>query len=161
MLGPHPARTPSVSVTGRYASGGVAEFLSASWIAEMDRAARAAPSLAGLGREGPLVVEQRVGRADDEVVYHLAFTSEGARVQAGPAATPDLTLVVDAETARRLQEGTLNAQQAAAAGRLKVRGHLGRLRAAGEALRSVEDVFRAVREATTYPAGREGAAGRQ
>jgi hypothetical protein len=139
----------------------VAEFLSASWIAEMDRAARDAPSLAPLGAGETLVVEQRVHLGDRDVVYHLAFTSDGARVRAGPAESPDLTVVVDAVTARQLQAGTVKAQQAAVAGRLKIRGNIRRLRAAGDALESVEDVFRAVREATTYPAESEGAEDRR
>jgi putative sterol carrier protein len=130
----------------------VAEFLSESWVAEMDRAARDAPALAAVGAAEALVVEQRVRRGDDLVVYHLAFASDGTRVRVGPATTPDLVLITDAATARGLQLGTVNAEQAAMAGRLKIRGQIGRLRAAGEALRSMDDVFRAVRDATTYPA---------
>jgi hypothetical protein len=134
----------------------VAEFLSESWIAELDRAARDATSLGQLGSPEALVVEQRVQRGDDEVVYHVSFASTGARVHGGPAAAPDLVLVTDAETARHLQQGTLNAQEAARGHRLKVRGRVGRLRAAGEALRSLDDVFQAVRDATTYPAASGG-----
>jgi len=130
----------------------VAEFLSETWIAELDRAARDSASLGQLGSPEPFVVEQRVQRGDDEVVYHVSFASTGARVHSGPAAAPDLVLVTDAETARRLQRGTLNAQEAAVGNRLKVRGRVGRLRAAGEALRSLDDVFQTVRDATTYPA---------
>lgn len=133
----------------------MAEFLSESWIAELDRAARGASSLAGLGAADSLVVEQRVRRGDGEVVYHFAFGSDGARVRRGPAEAPDLVVVTDIVTARGLQQGTVNAQQAAVAGGLKVSGDIGRLRAAGEALRNVDDVFRTVREATTYPEGRE------
>jgi hypothetical protein len=130
----------------------VAEFLSETWIAELDRAARDSASLGQLGSPEPFVVEQRVQHGDDEVVYHVSFASTGARVHSGPAAAPDLVLVTDAETARRLQRGTLNAQEAAVSNRLKVRGRVGRLRAAGEALRSLDDVFQTVRDATTYPA---------
>ena len=133
----------------------MAEFLSESWIADLDRAARDAPSLAGVGLSAPLVVEQRVHGGVDDVVYHFTFTSEGARVQPGPAESPDVVLVTDVTTARALQLGTVSAHQAAAAGRLKVRGHVRRLRAATEALRSLDDVFHTVREATTYPAQSE------
>lgn len=135
----------------------MAEFLSESWIAELDRAARDAASRGRLRLPEPLVVEQRVQRGGDEVVYHVSFASNGARVHIGPAAAPDLVLVTDAETARRLQQGTLNAQEAAVGHRLKVRGRVGRLRAAGEALRSLDDVFQTVRDATTYPAESGGA----
>jgi hypothetical protein len=135
----------------------VAEFLSESWIAELDRAARAAPSLGELGSPEPLVVEQRVRTGDDEIVYHVSFASDGARVIAGSAAAPDLVLWTDLETARRLQEGTLSAQQAAVSRRLKIRGEVRRLRTAAEALRSLDDVFQTVRDATTYPAESGGA----
>jgi hypothetical protein len=130
----------------------VAEFLSESWIAELDRAARDAPSLGRLGSPEPLVVEQRVQHGNDHIVYHVSFASTGARVHSGPAVAPDLVIVTDAETARRLQQGTLNAREAAVGHRLKVRGRVGRLRTAGEALRSLDDVFQTVRDATTYPA---------
>jgi hypothetical protein len=130
----------------------VVEFLSESWVAALDAAARAAPSLAALGVPDPFVVEQRVRQGDGEVVYHLSFQARGARVLMGPAAAPDLVLFTDADTARALQQGTLGAQDAAARRRLTIRGQAGRLRNAGEALRSLEDVFRTVRDQTTYPA---------
>jgi hypothetical protein len=139
----------------------VAEFLSESWIAELDRAARAAPSLVALGSPEPLVVEQRVQHGDHEVVYHLAFTGDGARVERGPAPAADLVVLTDMDTARRLQQGTLNAQQAAVRRKLTVRGQMGRLRSAAEALRSLDDVFRTVRDATTYPAESGDAEGRR
>src|SRR5581483_9547925 len=137
---------------GRYAPRGVVEFLSESWVAALDAAARAAPSLATLGTPDPFVVEQRVRRGDDEVVYHLSFQAGGARVLPGPASAPDLVLVTDSDTARGLQQGTLTAQDAAVRRRLTIRGQVGRLGSAAEALRGLEDVFRTVRDATTYPA---------
>lgn len=133
----------------------MAEFLSESWIADLDRAARGAASLAEVGATVPLVVEQRVHGDVDDVVYHFTFTSEGARVQPGPAESPDVVLVTDVTTARALQLGTVSAHQAAAEGHLKLRGHVRRLRAATDALRSLDDVFHTVREATTYPAQSE------
>jgi SCP-2 sterol transfer family len=139
----------------------VAEFLSESWIAELDRAAHDVPSLAAVGSPQPLVVEQRVRRGDREIVYHVSFTADGARVHLGSAVAPDLVIATDADTARRLHEGTLNAQQAAARRKLKIRGQVGRLRTVGEALRRLDDVFQTVRDATTYPAESGGAEGRR
>jgi hypothetical protein len=127
----------------------VPQLLSEAWIAALDRAARASPELASVGAEAPLVIEQRVRRGRDEVVYALCFDATGARVVAGPASSPDVVLLTDAATARALQQGGLNAQQAAVSGRLKLRGDIERLRAAGDALRAVGDVFRDVRSATT------------
>ena len=128
----------------------VAEFLSEAWIVALDRAARAAPDLASVAPDAPLVIEQRVRRDGDEVVYALCFDATGARVVPGPASSPDAVLVTDAPTAWALALGTISAQQAAVTGHLKLRGDVERLRAAGEALRAVADVFSEVRSDTTY-----------
>ena len=158
MVGRRPGRSPkrvalnTGVATRRYAAPGVAEFLSEAWIVELDRAARDASALGGIGAPEPLVVEQRVQRSDVVVVYHFSFTPDGARVSIGPAAAPDLVLVADEDTARSLQQGSLRAQDATVSRRLKVRGQIQRLRGAGEALRSLDDVWRTVRDATTYPA---------
>ncbi|HEV2310339.1 MAG TPA: SCP2 sterol-binding domain-containing protein [Acidimicrobiia bacterium] len=125
------------------------EFLSDAWIAALDRAARAVSPLATLRGEPPLVVEQRVRRGDDEIVYSVRFDDDGVHVERGSAAKPDLVLRTDAATARAIQRGTTTAQEAVASDRLKVRGSIGRLRALGEALRTLDDVFREVRSATT------------
>jgi hypothetical protein len=130
----------------------VAEFLSDAWIAQLDRAARAAPGIRDLAADRPLVIEQHVRRGDDEIVYSLHLAAEGARVEKGAASQPDVILRTDAGTALAMQRGTMTAQDAAAAGRLKVRGTMERLRAVGEALRTLDDVFGEVRAATTDPA---------
>ena len=85
-----------------------------------------------------------------EVRYHLRLEDGGALVQAGPATSPDLRLITDYDVAVRIQRGELNAQQALAAGLLKVQGQFARLVRANDALRSLEDVFAGVRAATTY-----------
>jgi hypothetical protein len=127
----------------------MAEFLSDGWIAALDRAARAAPELATVAPDAPLVIEQRVRRGDHEVVYTLCFDSGGARVVPGPASSPDAVLLTDAPTAWGLALGTINAQQAVVTGHLRLRGDVERLRVAGEALRAVADVFSEVRSDTT------------
>jgi putative sterol carrier protein len=137
-------------------SAHVAEFLSDAWIAALDRAARSVPPLAGLAAQSRLVVEQRVRRDDAEIVYAVRFDGDGVRVEHGAAHAPDLVLHMDAVTARAIQQGTTTAQEAVASGRLKVRGRLERLRALGEALRSLDDVFRDVRAATTDGDGEPG-----
>ena len=140
----------------------MAEFLSEAWIAALDRAAREAAELASVATDAPFVIEQRVRRGDDEVVYAFCFDVSGARVVAGPVPTPDVGLLTDAVTARALQLGTMNAQQAAVTGHLKLRGDIERLRRAGEALRAVGDVFSEVRSATTYAdEGESGASARR
>ena len=130
-------------------SARVAEFLSDAWIEALDRAARTVPRLAGIAEHDALVVEQRVRREQDEVVYAVRFDHDGVRVLHGSADAPDLVLRTDAATARAIQRGTTTAQEAVATGRLKVGGRLERIRALGEALRTLDDVFRDVRTTTT------------
>jgi hypothetical protein len=134
----------------------VAEFLSDAWLAALDRAARALPPLAGLAGQPALIVEQRVRRGADEVVYSVRFDCDGVRVERGSIAAPDLVLRTDAATARAIQRGATTAQEAVASDRLKIRGSIGRLRALGEALRTLDDVFRDVRSATTDADGEPG-----
>jgi hypothetical protein len=134
----------------------VVEFLSDAWITELDRAARAAPTLAALGIPERLVVEQHVSRPDGDVVYHFVFEATGARVERGPAEDADLSLAMDTATAWELETGTVGAQEAVAAGRVKISGHAERLRAAGEALHAVHDVFAGLRDTTSSPGGPAG-----
>jgi hypothetical protein len=126
------------------------EFLSAAWIDALDAAARTA-ALPDEAADTSITVEQVVRDAPDgEVRYHLRLESGQARVQHGPADAPDLRLHSDYDTAVGLQRGEINAQGALTAGRLKVQGRLEALRHASEALRTLQDVFTAVRAGTTF-----------
>jgi putative sterol carrier protein len=130
----------------------VPEFLSREWIEALDAAARAAilPADAAVVS---IEIEQVVRDAPEgEVRYHLRLEDGRARVYAGPATSPDLRLIADYDVAARIQRGEVNAQQALAAGRLKVQGQFARLVRADDALGSLEDVFAGVRAATTYEA---------
>jgi putative sterol carrier protein len=129
----------------------VADFLSAEWIEALDTAARAAKlpeTVAALS----ITVEQVVRDSPDgEAHYHLRIEEGRARVQPGPAASPDLRLFADYDVAAGIQRGEVNAQEALAAGRLKVQGRFAHLLRVDDALRALEDVFAPVRAATTYP----------
>jgi hypothetical protein len=128
----------------------VPEFLSSEWIEALDAAARAATMPAGAAAVS-IEVEQVVRDAPGgEIRYHLRLEGGRARVHRGPAASPHLRLIADYDVAARIQRGELNAQEALAAGRLKVQGQFAHLLRADEALRSLEDVFAAVRASTTY-----------
>jgi hypothetical protein len=128
----------------------VPEFLSPEWIEALDAAARAAV-LPGEAAVVSLEIEQVVRDAPGgEVRYHFRLEDGRARVQAGPAPSPDLRLIADYDAAVRIQRGELNAQEALATGRLKVQGQFGPLVRANDALGSLEDVFAGVRAATTY-----------
>jgi putative sterol carrier protein len=128
----------------------VADFLSADWIEALDAAARATPlpeTVSGVS----ITIEQVVRDAPGgESRYHLHIEDGRARVQPGPAATPDLRLFADYDVAVRIQRGEVNAQEALAAGRLKVQGRFAHLLRVDDALRALEDVFAPVRAETTY-----------
>ena len=128
----------------------MSSFLSEEWLAEMAAAAARAPGVTGIER---LVVENAVtgvpGRGD--VRYCLVVTDDALRVETGeelPAS--DVELVTDYETAARLAQGAMNAQQALADGRLTVRGKIGALGAGAGVLGTLDDVFAAVRAGTSY-----------
>ena len=126
------------------------EFLSAEWIEALDAAARGVTVPAGAAAVS-MEVEQVVRDAPGgEVRYHLRLEDGRVRVHPGPAVSPHLRLIADYEVAARIQRGEMNAQAALAAGRLKMQGQFAHLLRADEALRSLEDVFAAVRAATTY-----------
>ena len=124
----------------------MARFLTPEWIAALDEAAREAAVPAGVS----LTIQQIVAGDDGDVRYHLVFEDGRMRVHPGEAEAADLTLVQSREVAAALSRGELNAQQALEAGRLKLRGDIGRLARQGKALTAVEDVFAAVRAATSY-----------
>jgi hypothetical protein len=129
----------------------VAEFLTSEWLTELDGAARTSPALAALGRSGGFVVEQQVrGAPSGDVSYHLAVDASGAQVRPGPAASPVVVVLTDYTTAVELHRGTTNLQRALASGGAQVRGEPRRLLAHADALGVLDDVFAAVRAATTY-----------
>jgi len=124
----------------------MARFLTPEWIAALDAAAAGAVVPAGVR----LTIQQVVTDEDGDVRYHLILDDGRLRVRPGEAPAADLTLVQSREVAAALSRGELNAQQALEAGRLKLRGDIGRLAREGRALTAVEDVFAAVRAATAY-----------
>jgi SCP-2 sterol transfer family len=134
----------------------MAEFLSASWIAELDAAARAADALTVAG--APLVVEQVVrGLPDGDVRYRVRVGSDGARVlgdAAGLDGDPDVILLTDYPTARALHEGRVRAQDALATGQLKVQGRPEVLAKRADLLARLDAAFVPVRARTTFPDGR-------
>ena len=99
-------------------------FLTPEWIAALDAAAREAAVPAGVRLTIQQIVTDGPG---GEVRYHLAFDDGRLRVRPGGADAADVTLVQTRAVAAALSRGELNAQQALEAGRLKLRGDIGRL----------------------------------
>jgi hypothetical protein len=128
----------------------VAEFLTVAWLEELDTVARASAELAELGRSARLVIEQRVtGTPHGEVAYHVIIDEQGARVVAGRAPAPQITMETDFATASAIHRGDVNAQRALNAGLLKVGGEAAVLIGRGDALGALTDVFASVRGSTT------------
>jgi hypothetical protein len=130
----------------------MAEFLSSSWIAALDDAARAAHGLTLA--DGALVVEQVVrglpaGAGD--VRYQIRVGPGGARVVVGDGVDADLVLLTDYPTARALHEGRVRAQDALTAGFLKVQGRPEVLAKRADLLAGLDAAFASVRAATTFP----------
>ena len=139
---------------GAVASGRMAEFLSPEWIAELDGAARASKAVRAATRELTATVQQIVPDAPGGAVqYHVTIDRGNVRVHVGPAATPDLALLVDYEIARAINDGTATAQHALASGRLKITGGVAALAGHESALIAIGDIFGAVRATTTYADG--------
>ncbi|MBV8950337.1 MAG: SCP2 sterol-binding domain-containing protein [Actinobacteria bacterium] len=129
----------------------MARFLSEEWIADLDRAAAASSCLAEDLAGVSLVVERRVeGSPLGDVSYVTRIDDGTVRFLPGRASDADLVLLSDYETARALALGELNAQQAFAAGRLKVRGRLDTLVAHVRSLAAAGAGLDAVRGTTTF-----------
>ncbi|MDQ1431733.1 MAG: hypothetical protein QOF40_2335 [Actinomycetota bacterium] len=131
----------------------MAEFLSASWIAELDDAARGAGGLTVA--DGALVVEQVVrGLTSGDVRYQVRVGPAGTRVVADDTGDDaDLVLLTDYPTARALHEGRVRAQDALATGLLKVQGRPEVLAKRADLLARLDAAFAPVRAGTTFPDG--------
>jgi len=128
---------------------GMAEFLSAAWIAELDAAARGADDLA---IDAPLVVEQVVDDGTGAPVgYQLRIGPAGASVSEDPRPPADVVLVTDRATAWGIHAGTLRAQDAFTRGALKVRGRPELLAGRADLFARLDRAFAPVRAGTTLP----------
>jgi hypothetical protein len=139
------------------ASAVVAEFLSDTWVAEVDAALRGA---AGLACDPPLVVDVRVRAPGGEHGYRVHLSPTGAWATAllfGDATTPpDVALLTDLATARALHQGAVRAQDAFARGDLKVRGRPEVLSGRGDLFGALARALAQVRERTSDPGSDPG-----
>jgi putative sterol carrier protein len=125
----------------------VVSFLASDWIAAFDAAAQEV----AVPKDVRLIVQQVVQRdGGDEVRYYVVAADGRLRVHPGQADSPDVTLTQDYHVAAALSRGELNAQQALAAGGVKLGGDIGRLLLHGAALSALGDAFAALRSETIY-----------
>jgi hypothetical protein len=125
------------------------EFLSLAWVEQLDAAARTLP--AGDGPSERMVVEQEIAGPRGTARYQVHVSAAEVRVHAGAPASADVVLVTDLATAVALHDGAVRAQDALAAGRLKVRGRAEALRACAPRLAELAAAFTAWRDDTTRP----------
>lgn len=129
----------------------MARFLSDDWIDQVGQAAAASDTLATATVGMHLSVQQVVTDGPEgDVRYVVAIDDGGVALQAGTTETPDVTFTLDWDSAVALATGRLSSQEAFTTGRLKVRGDVGGLLAAGPALAGLQGIFADVRDATTY-----------
>jgi putative sterol carrier protein len=98
-----------------------------------------------------LVVQEVVtGGPDGEIRYVVAIDLGRTELRPGDHPAPDVTFVVDWDTAVAVATGSTSAQDAFTTGRLQLRGDVTTLLRHGRALAGLETVFAGLRETTTY-----------
>jgi len=127
------------------------EFLSPEWVTALDSAARDSVELRAATADIAATVQQVVPDAPNGAVhYHVTIDHGQVYVHAGPAESPDLTLLVDYDVARAINDGTTTAQLALASGRLKIKGGMASFVGHERALAAIGDIFGEIRATTTY-----------
>ncbi len=128
-------------------------FLSDEWIAALDVAGSGHDTGADppIGEDPVLTIEQRIHDATaDDIVYAVLVFDREVRVRKGPAATADVTFVVDRSTAAAIAQGQVSAQAAFMSGDLQLVGETAALLRSQAALTELADRFAAVRTQTRW-----------
>lgn len=119
-------------------------YLSEEWIEEADAALQSSGLCTSEGDS--LAVEQRVG----EVVFHMEFDNNGARVGSGPATDPAVIFCQSWNTAVAIAQGDLSAEEAVLNGKITFEGDPMALLSHRRLLADAEDVFADVRARTDW-----------
>ena len=120
------------------------EYLSEEWIQEADAALRASGLRTRDGEQ--FAVEQQIG----DVVFHMVFDDDGARVCSGPAADPAMVFCQRWDTAVAIATGEVSAEEAVLNGEVTFEGDPMALLSHSRLLASAEDVFADVRARTAW-----------
>jgi putative sterol carrier protein len=127
----------------------VARFLSDDWLDELTRALAGSAALAEAAVGVELTVQQVV-TGDDGAAWWIRLSGGQVSTGAGHAGAADVTLTTDRVTAVALARGELAAQDAFAAGRLRVGGDITAIIRHGAALASIDDAVADVRDRTDW-----------
>ena len=119
-------------------------YLSEEWIQEADAALRTSGMCTEDGER--FAVEQRV----DEVVFHMVFDGDGARVGAGSTVDPAVVLSQSRDTAAAIARGELSAEEAMLNGWTVVDGNPLALLSHHKILARANDVFADIRSRTDW-----------
>jgi putative sterol carrier protein len=118
------------------------QFLSPEWVTALAEASRSARAPDGVR----LALQQVVVDDDGTEVAYVVRVADGAvTVEPGRADDPDVTFTQDRATAEAIAAGTLSAQAAFLAGRLRVGGDLTAVLGGARDLAGLDDVFAAAR----------------
>lgn len=122
------------------------EYLTPAWGEALQAGANAAPAFRAAVGGLELAIGQEIspeGEADEAapILYTLRFADGSLTVEWGTIDGADVVFALSPDTARRMHDGTLNAQQAFVLGKLAVRGNPERLLGARDAFLQLTDVF--------------------
>jgi hypothetical protein len=129
----------------------VARYLSTEWLGELDSAAAGDSGLQAATAGHRLTVQHVVtGGPDGDIRFHVDIDDGAVHVRPGDAGDPTVTFTQSLDTATAVSRGELSAQGAFMLGRLRVSGDLPALVTHHDALVGVDDVFRSVRDRTSW-----------
>jgi hypothetical protein len=129
----------------------VLRYLSLDWIAALGEEVERSDALRDVAAGRRLAVTQVVTDGPEgDVSYHLDVDDGTVRFGPGPAEEEQLRFLQDWPTAVAVATGTLNAQEAFIAGRIKLIGDQQLLLDSVPVFAALDSVFSKVRERTDY-----------
>ena len=106
----------------------MARFLSEEWSDQAVAALNASDDVRGATKDVHFTIQQVVtGAPNGEAKYWVELNDGVVRSGIGEAATPDVTITEDYETAVALARAEINPQAAFMQGKLKLAGNMGKL----------------------------------
>jgi putative sterol carrier protein len=129
----------------------VPKYLSDEWASQASEALNSNDAFKGAISGVTLSVQQNVtGGPDGDKSYYMNIDNGEAKMAIGDAATPDVTISQDYETAVAIAKGELNAQNAFMTGKLKVTGNMAKLMQHQGAFAGLEGALKPLQETTEY-----------